>query len=85
MARGPSNTRAISEMGPGGDEECSSTSVSVRRIDNGYVKRVSHYGPDNDYHCTETYSTEKPSLDAQRSEQSQSSQALSRAVAYLKQ
>lgn len=36
-------------------------SVSVRRIDNGYIKRTSNYGPGGGYKCEETYSVERPS------------------------
>lgn len=36
-------------------------SVSVRKIDNGYIKRVSDYSPGGAYKCEETYSVERPS------------------------
>ncbi len=46
--------------GPGdGSESCS---VDVRRIDNGYVIRESRCS-DGQYHSSERYSQEKPSLD----------------------
>lgn len=47
-------TAAPSEM----NEE---VSVSVRKIDNGYIKRVSNYGPGGGYKTEETYSVERPS------------------------
>lgn len=46
-------TAAPSEM----NEE---VSVSVRRIDNGYIKRTSNYGPGGGYKCSEEYSVERP-------------------------
>lgn len=42
-------------------EQNEEVTVSVRRIDNGYVKRVSSYGPGGGYECKEEYSAEKPS------------------------
>lgn len=83
MARRLNDTAAVTRMGPGGQEETSSTSVSVRRIDNGYVKSVCTYGPEQEYKSTETFSTERPDMSENSQERSSGSSSLSNAIAFL--
>lgn len=60
MAR-KSDTKAISDkpmkLPKGGHE---SMTVSVRPIDNGYIKTESRYSDTGDYSSKESYSQEKP-------------------------
>lgn len=57
-------------------------SVSVRKIDNGFVRRVSNYSPGGGYECNETYSVEKPSL-IEEGKRPSTSGALKGATSYL--
>ncbi len=43
-------------------KDCGSKEVSVRRIDNGFVRRESRYG-DGDYSSRETFSKDHPGFD----------------------
>ena len=60
MAKRRSDVAVIQSMPVRGGDE-SSTSVTVRKIDNGYVVSTSQYG-DGKYSCTERYSAMKPDV-----------------------
>lgn len=60
MAR-KSDTKAIADKpmkNPKGGNE--STTITIRPIENGYLKSESRYGDNGDYSCRETYSQQRP-------------------------
>lgn len=60
------------------------TSVSISKIDNGYIRRESRSGPDS-YSCSEVFSREKPSLEGRSAKEGiVGSESLSGAKSALK-